>query len=111
MLWGGAGSDIFMFDSKPNRKTNLDGIGDFNVADDTFNLAKSAFAKIAKKGVLGKAAFHTGAVAHDASDRIVYHKKTGALFYDADGTGAQAGVQIAILAKHLRISAADFFVV
>ena len=32
MLDGGAGKDIFVFDTKPNKKTNIDTIADFNVA-------------------------------------------------------------------------------
>ncbi len=110
-MWGGSGLDIFVFDSKPNKKTNLDKIVDFNVADDTIHLAKSAFSKIGKKGVLKKSAFHAGADAHDANDRVIYNKKTGALFYDRDGNGDAAQVQIATLSKKLKaISNGDFFI-
>jgi hypothetical protein len=38
-----------------------------NVADDTIQLAKSVFSKIAKKGVLSSSAFYSGNKAHDAS--------------------------------------------
>ncbi|MDF2811958.1 MAG: hypothetical protein K0S56_2989, partial [Microvirga sp.] len=116
-LTGGDGLDIFVFDTKlaksnaANTKANLDKITDFSVSDDTIYLAKSVFKKIAKKGVLSKSAFHKGSEAHDASDRIIYNKKTGALFYDQDGNGDAAQIQIASLSKNLKaISNADFFV-
>jgi len=51
---------------------------------------------------------------HDASDRIVYNTTTGVLFYDADGSGSGAAVQLAQLgttASHpASLTATDFFV-
>ncbi|MGO4705216.1 hypothetical protein AB4072_05480 [Microvirga sp. 2MCAF38] len=110
ILNGGKGRDIFVFDTKLNKKNNVDKLADFNHRDDTIHLAKSVFSKIAKKGVLAKSAFWIGDSAHDASDRIIYNKKTGALFYDQDGNGAKAAVQFAILPKKLALMANDFFV-
>ena len=49
--------------------------------------------------------------AHDADDRIIYDENSGALFYDADGSGAGAAVQFASLRHHPAITAADFLVV
>ena len=47
-----------------------------------------------------------------SSDRIGYDKKSGALYYDSDGNGAHAAVQIATLQKNLKgISNKDFFVI
>ena len=55
--------------------------------------------------------FWTGSNAADAEDRIIYKKSTGALYYDADGTGAKAAVQIATLKKGLALTVSDFFVI
>jgi Ca2+-binding RTX toxin-like protein len=66
---------------------------------------------LAKPALLKSSFFYAGAAAHDSSDRLIYNKKTGALFYDADGTGAAKPVQIATLAKKLALSHKDFFVI
>jgi len=116
-LTGGAGQDIFVFDTKLaktnklNKKQNLDKITDFVVADDTIHLKKSVFSKIKKTGVLKKGEFYVGTKAHDRDDHVIYNKKTGALFYDPDGTGAKEAIQFATLAKNLKLTNLDFFVV
>jgi serralysin len=110
-LVGGAGKDIFVFDKRPNARSNLDWVYDFNVKDDTIHLAKSAFSKLAKKGKLSADAFVVGDHMRDKEDRILYHKKAGALFYDPDGTGSARAVQFATISKKLAISAKDFYVI
>jgi Ca2+-binding RTX toxin-like protein len=106
---GNFGRDSFVFDTRPN-KAKIDKIVDYNVRDDTIYLAKSAFAKL-KKGHLSKDAFWIGAKAHDANDKIIYNKATGALFYDPDGSGAAKAVQFATLSKKLALTHLDFFTV
>ena len=115
-LKGDAGQDVFVFDTKLSKsskvnKANLDRITDFTVKDDTIHLAKSMFKQMAKKGVIKSAEFYQGVKAHDKSDHIIFDKKTGALFYDADGTGSIAQIQIATLSKNLKLTYKDFFVV
>ncbi len=117
VLTGGTGGDIFVFDAKlsktnaANKKANLDKIVDFSVPDDTIHLAKSVFTKLAKKGALAKGAFYGGSAAHDRDDRVIYNKKTGALYYDQDGNGSHAAIQFATLSKNLKLNQKDFFVV
>jgi Ca2+-binding RTX toxin-like protein len=50
---------------------------------------------------------------NDASDRIVYNTSTGALYYDADGSGSSAAVQIALMgmSNHPTLNYQDFFIV
>jgi len=61
-------------------------------------------------GRLAQAAFYRGAEAHDANDRIIYNRATGALYYDPDGDGAAAQVQFAQMARGLGLKSTDFLV-
>ncbi|WP_262029594.1 calcium-binding protein [Microvirga sp. Mcv34] len=110
-MYRGAGKDVFVFDTKPNVKTNVEYLYDFNPADDTIHLKLSAFKGVGKKGALSKAAFWTGTKVHDSNDHILYNKKTGALFFDPDGTGSKPALQIAVMLKNLKLTYKDFFIV
>lgn len=114
-LIGGKGKDVFIFDTKPS-STNIDKISDYSVADDTIWLDNKYLTKVGagtltKALVLSKKAFWIGPKAHDKDDRIIYDNKTGALYYDADGTGVAAQIKIAQLAKGLKMTYADFYVI
>jgi Ca2+-binding RTX toxin-like protein len=104
-LWGDAGQDSFLF----KKIETQDILKDFNPVDDTILLSQTAFSAL-PLGELSAAAFHIGAAAADADDRIVYDSSTGDLFYDRDGNGAIAQVKVAELAGGLAMTAADFFV-
>jgi hypothetical protein len=109
VLIGGAGLDSFYFDTALNATANVDRILDFSHADDTIRLAKTIFTTLLS-GSLSADAFVIGAAAADASDRIVYNKTTGALFYDGDGQGGAAQVQFATLDTGLALASNDIFV-
>jgi Ca2+-binding RTX toxin-like protein len=109
-LVGGAGKDVFVFDQKPSVKSNLDYIQDFNPKDDIIHLSRKFFTKLSK-GTLSSKAFVTGNQFKDEDDRILYYKQGGALFYDRDGSGSAKAIQFANLAKGLKISHKDFFVI
>jgi len=116
-LTGNAGLDNFVFNSaiqkstSKNKSFNLDTITDFYVKDDTISLSKTIFKEIGKKGHLAADAFYAGKSAHDASDRILYDSKTGALLYDDDGIGSHAAVQFAALSRGLKLNFHDFLVI
>ena len=109
MLIGGSGKDTFTFDTKPG-SGNVDVIVDFDVADDTIRLNDAAFSKL-KYGQLSSSSFVVGSKALDSGDRIIYNDKTGALSYDADGTGSSAAVKFAIIENLATLTAADFLVI
>ncbi|MCG7392082.1 calcium-binding protein [Microvirga sp. ACRRW] len=103
--------DAFIFDDKLSKKTSVKKIADFDVKNDTLCLSKEVFKKIAKKGDLSKAAFYSGTKAHDASDRIIYDKKTGVVSYDADGKGGAAAIKFAKIDAGLKLTADHFLVI
>ena len=49
--------------------------------------------------------------AADSSDRIIYNTTSGALFYDADGLGGTAAVQIALIGNKAILTSDDFVVI
>ncbi|WP_157961396.1 calcium-binding protein [Microvirga flavescens] len=111
ILTGGVGMDIFAFDTALSKSGNVDTITDFSHADDTIWLSKAIF-KGAGTGALKSKVFYKGAKAHDADDRIIYDKGTGALYYDPDGTGSKAQIKIATLAnKPVDLAHNDFLLV
>ncbi|WP_303762534.1 calcium-binding protein [Sphingobium yanoikuyae] len=108
-LIGGSGSDQFVFDSRLGAG-NVDRISDFAIGTDDILIDNAVFTGLAT-GALTASAFHIGSQAGDASDRIIYDNQTGALWFDADGSGGIAAVQFATLTPQLALSAADFLVV
>jgi serralysin len=111
VLFGGTGRDAFVFNSKLSAKTNVDTIRDFSVPSDTIRLENKVFAGLTKTGKLSAESFYKGLGAHDADDRIIYNTTNGALYYDADGTGAAAAIKFAQLKKGLKMTASDFVVI
>ena len=112
-LTGGAGKDNFRFNTALSASSNVDSVTDFSVADDTVQLDNVVFTALTTTGTLASAAFraNTTGLAGDSSDRIIYETDTGKLFYDADGTGATAGIHFATLTTGLALTSADFSVV
>jgi Ca2+-binding RTX toxin-like protein len=111
-LTGGADSDVFVFNTALG-KTNVDSVRDFNVADDTIHLDNAIFTRLAD-GDLAASRFvaNNSGRAADTSDRIIYEKDTGKLFYDRDGSGSKfAKVHFATLDDGLSLTHNDFFVV
>lgn len=104
-LTGGSGSDSFVFDTTLG-PSNIDSILDFNLVGDLLNLARTIIGAIGT--TLDAGEFRTGTSAADSKDFIVYSSATGALFYDADGSGGAAQSQLAILTTLPAITHADF---
>ena len=107
-LWGLAGTDRFAFTTALG-SGNVDRIADFRVRDDTIWLDDAIFKGLAL-GTLASGAFVKGSHALQSDDRIIYDPSTGKLFFDPDGTGAEAQVLFATVSTGLKITAADFFI-
>ncbi|MEQ1955736.1 calcium-binding protein [Mesorhizobium sp. CN2-181] len=110
-LFGLGGADFFAFIS-PLGANNVSTIGDFSIADDTIYLDSAVF------GVLPIGALHVdafkdiAAAPKDFNDRIIYNSETGALYYDADGSGTAFGnIKFATLAGIPNLTHADLVVI
>jgi Ca2+-binding RTX toxin-like protein len=99
-LTGGTGADRFVFDSALSR-TNIDRITDFAKGSDKLVLDDDIFGKLGAGTAAGKginsANFKVGTAAGDSNDYLVYNPATDKLFYDVDGNGSRAAVQIATI--------------
>lgn len=108
-LTGNAGKDRFVFKYKTEGR---DTITDFVVVDDTIDVSKAGFGGGLTAGAaITVAQFRLGTRAGDSSDRCIYNRTTGALLFDADGTGASAQVQFAQLSTGLAMTSNDIFVI
>lgn len=106
-LTGGTGMDLFRFTSKGH----VDVITDFNVTNDTIQLENAVFTKLTATGNLAANQFRIGSKALDANDYVIYNNVTGALLYDADGSGTLAATQFATLGAGLAMTSADIVVI
>jgi Ca2+-binding RTX toxin-like protein len=100
ILTGGNGTDSFVFNFAANTASNRDTLTDFLFGSDTLQFSKAVFTALGSIGNLTAAEFRSGAGVtggQDADDHIVYNTTTGVLYYDADGSGAGAAVQVALL--------------
>jgi Ca2+-binding RTX toxin-like protein len=109
ILTGGGGADIFQFTTALGAN-NIDRIVDFQTGVDKIALDDAIFTGF-NPGSLSPGQFVVGSEAKDGDDRIIYNPETGALMFDADGSGSGAAVQFAILQPGLSVTESDFMVI
>jgi Ca2+-binding RTX toxin-like protein len=94
----------------------VDRIVDFSVAQDTIGIMfprqpySSDTAGLTRNSEIAADQFVIGTGATDANTRFIYNSGTGELYFDADGTGAIAQVQLATLSPGLAMTNANIFV-
>ena len=117
ILTGGSGADSFVFDTVANASKNKDTITDFVSGIDHIKFSKVIFTGLGTSvGNLTSDQFWSGAgvtKAHDLDDRIIYNSTTGALYYDADGNGKGASVQVALIgaSSHPTLAYSDIAII
>lgn len=107
VLTGGAGADSFFFTAP--LAGSQDQITDFISGTDRITLDEEAFAGFSRYGQIRVSEFARGIAAADEGDRVIYHRASGRLWYDEDGTGAQAQVLLAELGAGTVLVAGDVF--
>jgi Ca2+-binding RTX toxin-like protein len=106
-LTGGSGKDKFIFNGKGE---GIDTITDFSVVDDTIYVSKKGFGGGLTVGELKANQFFIGSKAGNSSNRFIYDKSIGGLFFDIDGKGGTGQVQIAQLSGGLAMTNKDIYV-
>ena len=104
-LWGNAGRDSFLFSSLED---GVSRIGDFTPGEDTLQLDCSIFQSLAS-GPLSAENFISNASGLSESEQhfLIYNTTTGALLYDADGSGSGAAIHFATLNNKPNLKAGD----
>jgi Ca2+-binding RTX toxin-like protein len=122
---GGAGNDFFVINTPSTpatgatpASTNVDTILDFVSGLDKIRLSKAVFTKLDNInggtgiGEISELDFKLGTAAGDGSDKILYNKTDGSLWYDPDGnTAAIAPVKIAILGANTNLVFSDIQII
>jgi Ca2+-binding RTX toxin-like protein len=103
---GGAGADTFVYGSAAE---GGDTITDFDTTMDHIQLSASGF------GISSVANLHffssaTNPVATTAGPALLYNTKTGAIYFDDDGSGSHAAVLLATLSTHPAFDLTDIIV-
>lgn len=96
-LTGGAGRDVFVFDTVLDG--SVDTITDFKVGEDMIELKAGIFDSL------------TANTMDEWEQYVKYHKDTGHLTYDKDGSGKGDAIHFATLSKDLEIDHTSFQVV
>ncbi|PSJ18954.1 S8 family serine peptidase [Nitrosomonas supralitoralis] len=101
IITGGSGADKFVFDYSPNSTSNRDTLIDFQSGVDILQFSLNIFTGLGvSPGTLNTQQFWSGAgaiAAQDINDRLIYNTTTGILYYDADGLGGSAALQVALM--------------
>ena len=112
VIYSGKGDDVIVFDVAPDTASNIDAIYDFSRGSDLIGLSADVFSDFSL-GELSKNEFFSarGAVeALTASQRIIFNRDTGDLYYDADGVGGVDAVKIASLYGVHKLTVDDFVI-
>jgi hypothetical protein len=110
VLTGGIGRDSFNLTYSSTGAYDI--IADFSIEDDTILVSKAEFGLgQTQDTILDSSLFRLGTSAITLGDRFIYDQTTGNLFFDEDGVGSTAQVQIAQLSNQAMLSSANMTVI
>jgi Ca2+-binding RTX toxin-like protein len=107
-LSGGSGHDRFLFDAALG-SNNVDTILDFSTAGDSISLDHTIFTGLTT-GLLSASAFALDS-ANGTNSQIVYNQRTGALFYDSNGSAPGGSTKFATVSGRPALNSTYFDVV
>lgn len=110
ILTGGGGHDLFRFDTKLG-SGNVDTITDFTINEDKIQLDDAIFKAVGSSLTSSEFVANASGTAQSSLQHIIYDTTDGHLYYDADGSGAQARVHFASLSGGLPLDHLDFLVI
>lgn len=111
-LTGGGGKDAFFFDTKLDEAANVDVVTDFTPGKDYFGLDRTIFKGLAGGHVSPVNFQDMSEHAVGPTDRIIYDRANGDLYYDRDGSeGRYHSVKFAHVDGNPFLTGDDFFVV
>ena len=108
ILTGQGGADCFVFDTAPGW-ANVDHITDFTPGEDQLRLKAACFGLEGLDLRPGNLAL--GPQATDPNDRLIYDAASGRFWVDADGSGPDAQVLVAVLDNHAALTFGDLMLV
>lgn len=118
-LTGGRGNDNFRYDLL-SYEGGIDGdlqievgdiIADFSPHFDTIQVDDVGVGGGLQEGAITQEQFQLASRAQDTSDRFIYNRSTSTLYFDSDGTGSTAQIQMATLSGNPLLNRADIVVV
>jgi Ca2+-binding RTX toxin-like protein len=109
ILLGNGGANIFAFNSL---NEGIDTIIDFSSSQDKLQFSATSFGGGLSSSVpLDSDQFITGSAATSASQRFIYDINNGNLYFDVDGIGGAAQVQIGVLSNLSSLNTNNFAIV
>lgn len=97
-LTGGDGVDHFGFGTEAQGRTGPVIALDFTHGEDKVILQSEALLGYALSGAPSADWFHAGTAAQSSTDRLIYDQESGNLYFDSDGNGAEAQLQLGAVA-------------